>query len=105
MARVSHVGRRILALRNKVLHLPLRRRSVIGFGFAALLAVSFLGVLRLAVVASPLAAADNQEARPAANEAQPPMKQDSMPDSVTGSVTAPASGTRPAPIITDGVRL
>ena len=53
MARTSAIGRRLAALRTRVFHVPLRRRSVLGVGFAALLAVTILGALRFAFGAPP----------------------------------------------------
>jgi beta-lactamase regulating signal transducer with metallopeptidase domain len=51
MARTSAVGRRLRALKTRGFHLPLRRRSTIGFAVAALTAVAILGTLRLAPAA------------------------------------------------------
>lgn len=55
MARTSLIHRRLNALKRKVFHLPLRRRSVLGFSTAAFLAVVVLGALQLAL-SSPLPA-------------------------------------------------
>ena len=48
MARTSMIMHRLNRLKERVFHLPLRRRSVIGFGMAMLLAVTVLGVLQFA---------------------------------------------------------
>ena len=53
MARSSSISRRLGALKRKIFSLPLRRRSAIGFGFAALLTVAALGVLQFALAAPP----------------------------------------------------
>ena len=55
MARTSAISRRLAALRTRVFHLPLRRRSVLSVGFAALLTVAVLGTLRFAFGAPPTA--------------------------------------------------
>jgi beta-lactamase regulating signal transducer with metallopeptidase domain len=55
MARTSAIGRRLSALRRRVFHIPLRRRSVIGFGFVAMLVVAVVGALQLAMAAPPAA--------------------------------------------------
>ena len=55
MARTSAVGHRLSTLKERVFHLPLRRRSVIGFGFATLLGVMLLGTLQLAFAEPPSA--------------------------------------------------
>lgn len=49
MARTSSVRRRLNALKSGLLSLPLRRRSVLGFGLVMVLAVTGLGALRLAL--------------------------------------------------------
>jgi beta-lactamase regulating signal transducer with metallopeptidase domain/uncharacterized GH25 family protein/thiol-disulfide isomerase/thioredoxin/Leucine-rich repeat (LRR) protein len=53
MARTSAIGRRLGVLRKKVFHLPLRRRSILGFGFSAFLAVSVIGAIQFALAAPP----------------------------------------------------
>jgi beta-lactamase regulating signal transducer with metallopeptidase domain/uncharacterized GH25 family protein/thiol-disulfide isomerase/thioredoxin len=55
MARTSAISRRLAALRTRVFHLPLRRRTVLSVGFAALLTVVVLGALRFAFGAPPTA--------------------------------------------------
>ena len=63
MARTSSIGRRLTALKKRVFHLPLRRRSVAAFGFVALLGVALLGSLQFAV-AEPAATTEGQKAGP-----------------------------------------
>ena len=83
MARLSSISRRLSALKRRVFSLPLRRRSVIGFGFAALVAVAVLGVLQFAFAAppavEPAAAAQKAEAKPAEKEAEPTKNADATP--------------------------
>ncbi len=74
MARTSAVGRRLSALKERVFHLPLRRRSVLGFGLAVLLGVTVIGALQFALAAPPAAksvvATEKAEAKPTEKEAQ-----------------------------------
>jgi protocatechuate 3,4-dioxygenase beta subunit len=74
MARTSAVSRRLGALKRKVFDMPLHRRSVMGFEFAALLTVAALGVLRFAAAGSPpaepVAVVDKEETEPAKKEAK-----------------------------------
>ena len=76
MARTSAISRRLSALKRTVFHLPLRRRSVLGFGLAALLAVAVLGALQFALAAPPAAepvtAVDNTQSEPTKKDAKPP---------------------------------
>ncbi|MBN2293449.1 MAG: hypothetical protein JXM70_13550 [Pirellulales bacterium] len=51
MARTSGIGRRLSALKKRVFHMPLRRRSVLAFGMAAFLGVALLGALQFALAA------------------------------------------------------
>ena len=53
MARTSAIGHRLGALRKRVFHQSLRRRSVSGFSAAALLAVVVLGMLQFAMATPP----------------------------------------------------
>ena len=53
MARTSAISRRLNALKERVFHLPLRRRSVLGFGFSVLLAVTVVGALQFAAASAP----------------------------------------------------
>jgi len=66
MAGSCDVRRRVAALQRMVFAMPLRRRSVIGCGLAALLAVTALGSLQFALAESqpeePVAAASEAEA-------------------------------------------
>ena len=74
MARTSAIGRRLSALKKRVVHLPLRRRSVLGFGFAVLLGVAIIGALQVALAAPPeeeSSAADKAETTPAKEETKP----------------------------------
>ena len=83
MARTSAVGRRLSVLKERVFHLPLRRRSVIGFGLATLLSVVVLGVLQFALAepapVEPVATADKAEAKPTEKPAQPEKNADTTP--------------------------
>ena len=90
MARRCDVRRRVAVLRRAVFAMPLRRRSVIGVGLAALLSVAVLGSLQFALaesqpeetvaVASETEAAANKESTPdtakpgAATEEKPTFK-------------------------------
>ncbi len=93
MARTSAIGRRLSALKKGVFHLPLRRRSVICFGLAALLAVAVLGTLHFALAAPPAAepvvAAENAEAKRAEKEAKP----------VADGKSAPNTGSPPVQVV------
>jgi beta-lactamase regulating signal transducer with metallopeptidase domain len=75
MARTSAIGRRLNALKERVFHLPLRRRNVIAFGLATLLSVTVLGTLQLALAepapVEPVAAAEKAEAKPAESSIKP----------------------------------
>jgi beta-lactamase regulating signal transducer with metallopeptidase domain/uncharacterized GH25 family protein len=74
MARTSAIGRRLSALKKRVFHLPLRRRSVLVFGFAVLLGVAIIGTLQVALAAPPeeeSSAADKTEPKPAKTETKP----------------------------------
>ncbi|MHB8901223.1 MAG: carboxypeptidase regulatory-like domain-containing protein, partial [Thermoguttaceae bacterium] len=62
MARTSAIGRRLSALKDRVFHLPLRRRSVLGFGLTALLAVVALGTLQFAIASAPSQTGKDQAA-------------------------------------------
>ncbi len=75
MARISTIGRRLGALKRGVSHLPLRRRSMIGCGLAALLAVAVIGSLHFALATTPatqpVVAAGQAEAMAADKGAKP----------------------------------
>jgi len=79
MARTSAVSRRLGALKKKVFHMPLRRRSVVGFGLVMLLAVAVLGVLRFAAAgplsAESVAVAEKAQAKPPGKPPIPPKNQ------------------------------
>ncbi len=77
MTGTSSVSRRLSALKRRVFHSPLGRRSVLGFGCAALLAAATLGTLQLAFSAPP-AAEPAEKSTPLADSA------DAMPG--TGSI-------------------
>ncbi len=72
MARTPAISRRLGALKERVFHLPLRRRRVVGVGFAALLAVAVVGTLQFATAELPAtepgAVADKEKAKPAPND-------------------------------------
>ena len=74
MARTSAIGRRLSALEKRVFHRPLRRRSVLGFGVAALLAVTVIGALQFALATppaiGPIAAADKTAVKRTENDAK-----------------------------------
>ncbi len=71
MARTSMISRRLKLLRERVFHLPLRRRSVASFAVASLVLVSLLGSLRFALAETEekpaVAAAAKESATPAVN--------------------------------------
>lgn len=86
MARTSAISGRLSVLKKRVFHAPLRRRSVLGFGLAALLSVAVLGALQFALAEPPhtetVAVADKTEAkegRPATKEGQPGTTANSVP--------------------------
>ncbi len=83
MARLSTISRRLNALKKKISYMPLRRRSVVGFGFITLLVVAVLGVLQFALAAPPSAepsvAVDNTETKSVEKEAKPVKDADSTP--------------------------
>jgi uncharacterized GH25 family protein/thiol-disulfide isomerase/thioredoxin len=62
MTKISNISRRLDVIKKRVFSLPLYRRSTIGFGSAALLAVGVLGILQFTLAAPPatdsIAAAD-----------------------------------------------
>jgi protocatechuate 3,4-dioxygenase beta subunit len=63
MARISTLRRRLNMLKKQVFHSPLRRRSMVGFGFVGLLVVAVLGILQFAAAtpsAADIAKADNK---------------------------------------------
>ena len=80
MARSCDVRRRVAALQHTVFAMPLRRRSMIGCGFAALLAVMVLSSLQFALAESqpeePVAAASEAEAGADKEPAQEAQKAD-----------------------------
>jgi beta-lactamase regulating signal transducer with metallopeptidase domain/uncharacterized GH25 family protein len=53
MARLSTISRRLIALKKRVFDKPLRRRRVLAFGIAGLLAVAALGIIQFAAAALP----------------------------------------------------
>jgi len=64
MARTSAISHRLRALRTRVFHLPLRRRSVLGVGVATLLGVTVIGALQFALTDPPVQASQDQSPRP-----------------------------------------
>lgn len=87
MARVSNISHRLNALKRRVFDLPLRRRSVVSFVVATLIAIGMLGTLRFALAepeaASPIAV-NKVEAKPAEEEATPAKPADAAME--TGSL-------------------
>ena len=102
MARTSAIGRRLGMLKKQVFHLPLRRRSVLGFGFSALLAVTVVGAIQFALAAPP-------EAEPvaASDEAQPsatvPAVTTDKPETETKPAGAAAARVAKETIAIEGV--
>ena len=84
MARTSAIGRRLSALKRRVFHLPLRRRSVLAFGMAAFLGVAVLGALRFALAeptemseaVESVAASDEADEKPVEEKAEAPGKEE-----------------------------
>jgi beta-lactamase regulating signal transducer with metallopeptidase domain/uncharacterized GH25 family protein len=81
MARTSAISHRLSALRERVFHMPLRRRNVTALCLTALLAVVALGALQFALAASPsaetVAVADQETATPSPNESKAAKSADS----------------------------
>ena len=72
---LSTISRRLNALQKRVFNVPLRRRSVLGFGLIALAAVAVLGALQFALAAPPAASAAPPAAPPAAQSMPQPRRQ------------------------------
>jgi beta-lactamase regulating signal transducer with metallopeptidase domain/uncharacterized GH25 family protein/thiol-disulfide isomerase/thioredoxin len=106
MARTSAIRGRLNALKNKVLHMPLRRRNAVGFGIVALLAMAVIGSLQFALAAPPTDKQENASttekaaSAPSSQESTPPSekstkKADEKPIRIVEGVVVDANG-RPA---------